>query len=49
MLNWIKEDRPGYTLRDRALDIAWGQGGSVGVSFSGSWVEAVEEAKEDGW
>ena len=34
---WMKDERPGYTLRDRALDIAGYQGGSVGSSFQGSW------------
>jgi reductive dehalogenase len=34
---WIFDNRPGYTLRDRALDIAGSQGGSNCTSFLGSW------------
>lgn len=33
---WILENRPGYTLRDRALGIA-SNSGSVGSSFIGFW------------
>ena len=33
---WILENRPGYTLRDRALDLA-GRTGAVNPSFLGSW------------
>lgn len=36
---WILENKPGYTLRERALDIAGSQAGSVGVSQLGSWAE----------
>lgn len=33
---WILENRPGYTLRDRALDLA-GRRGTVGTKFIGVW------------
>ncbi len=45
---WIKDDKPGYTLRDRALDIAGGQSGSVGTSFKGSWAKTAEQTKDGG-
>jgi len=38
---WILEDKPGYTLRDRSLDIAGRRGGSVGTSFIGSYTEST--------
>jgi len=34
--DWILENRSGYTLKDRALDLA-GRTGSVKTSFLGSW------------
>lgn len=43
---WVQENRPGYTLRDRALDIAVRQGAS-GNSFMG-YAEDPEHVK-DGW
>jgi len=46
---WILENRPGYTLRDRALDIAGGQAGSVGVTFLGSWKESTAEQFLEGY
>ncbi|MCX6013428.1 MAG: reductive dehalogenase, partial [Chloroflexi bacterium] len=36
---WILEKRPGYTLKDKALDIAANRG-SAGMSFLGSWNES---------
>jgi len=41
--DWILKERPGYTLRDRALDIAGSQSGSVGTSFLGAWKESTEK------
>jgi len=43
---WILEERPGYTLRDRALELAAAQGGSVATSFLGSWKELKEYWKD---
>ncbi|MCK5428870.1 MAG: hypothetical protein KAI94_05335, partial [Anaerolineales bacterium] len=43
---WIQENRPNYTLRDRALDIAVRQG-AVGNSFLG-FANDPEHVK-DGW
>jgi reductive dehalogenase len=34
---WMTEGRDGYTIRDRALDIASRNAGTSGVSFTGSW------------
>ncbi|MBW1802511.1 MAG: reductive dehalogenase [Deltaproteobacteria bacterium] len=48
MKQWMLENRPGYTLRARALDIAGSQGGSVGVTFLGSWARTSEETKDEG-
>ena len=45
---WMKDDKPGYTLRDRALDIAGYQGGSVSSSFKGSWAKGAELDRDDG-
>jgi len=47
---WIIEQRPGYTLRARALDISGGQAGSVGVTFRGSWTQySPEETGKSGY
>ena len=43
---WIAENRPNYTLRDRALDIAVRQG-AVGTSFLGFWNDPNHV--KDGW
>ena len=40
---WILKSKPGYTLRDRALDIAGSQSGSVSTSFLGFWKESIEK------
>ena len=40
---WMLENRPGYTLRDRALDIAGAQSGSVDTSFLGTWASSGEK------
>ncbi len=45
---WILEEKPGYTLRDRALDIAGAQAGSVKTSFQGSWYKPKGQNKGDG-
>lgn len=45
---WILDDKPGYTLRDRALDISFGQSGSVPVTFLGTWAETLPEIKKEG-
>lgn len=34
--HWIRDNKPGYTLKDRALDIA-GRTGTVRTTFLGSW------------
>ncbi|MBW1805884.1 MAG: reductive dehalogenase [Deltaproteobacteria bacterium] len=47
MKKWILEKRPGYTLLDRALDIAGSQGGSVGVTFQGSWAKTGKEKPDN--
>ena len=40
---WMRDGRPGYGLRDRALDLAGSQAGSVTTSFLGSWAETSEK------
>lgn len=45
---WILDNKPGYTLRDRALDISYGQSGSVPVTFLGTWANTISETKEEG-
>ena len=45
---WMIEKRSGYTLRDRALDIAGAQAGSVDTSFLGSWAKTAEATKNEG-
>jgi|TARA_B100000315_G_scaffold247762_1_gene276902 reductive dehalogenase len=47
MRQWILEDRPGYTLRDRALDIAGGQSGTVDPTFRGSWADVLAQTAKD--
>jgi len=39
---WILENKPGYTLRDRAMLLAGAQAGSVGTSFPGFWRDSSE-------
>ena len=48
MLQWILDNKPGYTLRDRALDISGSQAGSVGTSFLGSWDVTASMTKDEG-
>jgi reductive dehalogenase len=48
MLQWILDSKPGYTLRDRALDISGSQAGSVGTSFQGSWAVTASMTKDEG-
>ncbi len=43
---WIIEGKAGYTLRDRALDIAGAQAGSVSTTFKGSWYKEDKDGKE---
>ena len=38
---WALETRSGYTIRDRGLDIADRNGGSVGTTFLGSWAKST--------
>jgi epoxyqueuosine reductase len=48
MKQWILDNKPGYTLRDRALDISGGQAGSKGTSFLGSWYVTASATKDEG-
>jgi reductive dehalogenase len=41
MHQWIIDNKPGYTLRDRALDIASRQAGAAPVTFRGSWAKGA--------
>lgn len=43
---WMLENRDGYTLRDRALDIATRQSGHAPLSFQGSWYKKQKEQAE---
>jgi epoxyqueuosine reductase len=45
---WMLENKPGYTLRDRALLAGSAQGGSVKVSFQGSWSEYAQPEENKG-
>jgi len=47
MKKWILEKRPGFTLIDRAMDIGGSQGGSVGVTFRGSWERTGKEESDN--
>ncbi|MDP6175634.1 MAG: reductive dehalogenase, partial [Rhodospirillales bacterium] len=42
---WMLDNRPGYSLRDRALEISSYQSGAVGTSFTGSWTKFAERAE----
>jgi len=45
---WILENRPSYTLRDRALDIA-GRKSSVGTKLIGNWGPPRIDSTRGGW
>ncbi len=42
---WMLDQKPGYSLRDRALEISSYQSGSVHTTFQGSWTGFAERAK----
>ena len=43
---WMLDNKAGYSLRDRALDVVGRYSGSVSATFKGSWANG-EEAAED--
>jgi reductive dehalogenase len=44
---WMLENRDGYTLRDRALDLAVRNSGHAPVTFQGSWLEKQQELGDE--
>ncbi len=41
-IQWIEENKPGYTLRDRAMLLSGAQAGSVTTSYLGLWRDSTE-------